>query len=153
MKAESGRSLIEIVGVIAVGTVMVAAAIGMYGMMRDNNARSIASSQLKQIANDVKLLMEMRGDYYGLSVDYLIKAGALKSDKSPLGGEQWSVTPSADGQYFSINLTDLTQGECAYFSTSIPDWTNSIVVNGYELRPGSDNCFSTPTNQISFIIE
>ena len=153
MRAESGRSLIEIVGVIAIGTVMTAAAIGMYSMMRENNARSIATSQLEQIASDVKLLMGMRGDYSGLSVDYLIKAGALKSDKSPLGGAQWSVISSGDGESFSINLTELTQGECAYFSTAVPKWAASIVINGYELYQGSDNCFSTPTNQISFIVE
>ncbi len=153
MRQESGRSLIEIVGVIAIGTIMAGAAIGMYRMMRENNARTIATSQLEQIAGDVKLLMEMRGDYSGLSVDYLVKAGALKSDKSPLGGEQWSVISSADGESFSINLTELTQGECAYFSTAKPNWATSIVINGYELHAGSDNCFSTPTNQISFIVE
>lgn len=153
MKQEYGRSLIEIVGVIAIGTVMTATAIGMYRMMRDNNARTIADSQLEQIAGDVKMLLEMRGDYSGVSVDYLIKAGALKSDKSPLGGDQWSVVASADGESFSINLTELTQGECAYFSTAIPKWATSIVVNGFEVRDNSDRCFSTPTNQISFIIE
>ena len=153
MKQEYGRSLIEIIGAIAIGTVMTAAAIGMYRMMRENNARTIADSQLEQIAGDVKMLLEMRGDYSGVSVDYLIKAGALKSDKSPLGGEQWSVVSSADGESFSINLTELTQGECAYFSTAIPKWATSIVVNGFEVRDNSDRCFSTPTNQISFIIE
>ena len=153
MKQEYGRSLIEIIGAIAIGTVMTAAAIGMYRMMRENNARTIADSQLEQIAGDVKMLLEMRGDYSGVSVDYLIKAGALKSDKSPLGGEQWSVVSSADGESFSINLTELTQGECAYFSTAIPKWSTSIVVNGFEVRDNSDRCFSTPTNQISFIIE
>ena len=89
MRQESGRSLIEIVGVIAIGTVMTAAAIGMYRMMRENNARTIATSQLEQIAGDVKLLMEMRGDYSGVSVDYLIKAGALESDAAPMGGDDW----------------------------------------------------------------
>lgn len=153
MKQEYGRSLIEIIGAIAIGTVMTAAAIGMYRMMRENNARTIADSQLEQIAGDVKMLLEMRGDYSGVSVDYLIKAGALKSDKSPLGGDQWSVVSSADGESFSINLTELTQGECAYFSTAIPKWATSIVVNGFEVRDNSDRCFSTPTNQISFIIE
>lgn len=153
MRQESGRSLIEIVGVIAIGTVMTAAAIGMYRMMRENNARTIANSQLEQIAGDVKLLLEMRGDYSGVSVDYLIKAGALKSDKAPLGGDNWSVTASTDGESFSINLTDLTQGECSYFLTAKPEWTASMLINGFEALDNSDRCFSTPTNQISFIVE
>lgn len=153
MKQQSGRSLIEIIGVIAIGTVMTAAAIGMYRMMHESNARTIADAELEQIASDVKLLLGARGDYSGVSIDYLIKSGALKSDKAPLGGDTWSVISSADGQSFSINLSELTQGECSYFSTALPKWATSIVVNGYEMQPGTDNCFSTPTNQISFIIE
>ena len=153
MRQESGRSLIEIVGVIAIGTIMTAAAIGMYRMMRENNARTIATSQLEQIAGDVKLLMEMRGDYSGVSVDYLIKAGALKSDKSPLGGDNWSVTASTDGESFSINLTELTQGECSYFQTTKPQWATAMLINGYEVLDNSDRCFSTPTNQISFVVQ
>lgn len=153
MKQESGRSLIEIVGVIAIGTVMTAAAIGMYRMMRENHMRTTTDAQLEQIAGDVKMLMEMRGDYSGVSVDYLIKAGALKSDKAPMGGDDWSIIASADGLSFSINLTQLTQGQCAYFSTAMPKWAHAMAVNGIELSNNSDNCFSTPTNQISFIIE
>ncbi|MBR2012562.1 MAG: hypothetical protein IKA08_04870 [Alphaproteobacteria bacterium] len=153
MRYESGRSLIEIVGVIAIGTVMTAAAIGMYRTMRDNHVRNIADAELKQVASDVKMLMETRGDYTGVSVDYLIKSGALKSDKAPLGGDSWSVIASADGLSFSINLTELTQGECAYFSTALPTWATSVLINGYEIRDGFDSCFSTPTNQVSFIIE
>lgn len=153
MKHEYGRSLIEIVGVIAIGTVMTAAAIGMYRMMRENHIRTVTDAQLEQIAGDVKMLLEMRGDYSGVSIDYLIKAGALKSDKSPMGGDDWSIVASADGQSFSINLTQLTQGQCAYFTTAMPKWVSAMVVNGLEVRENSDNCFSTPTNQISFIVE
>lgn len=153
MRQESGRSLIEIVGVIAIGTVMTVAAVGMYRMMRENNARTIATSQLEQIASDIKLLLEMRGDYSGVSVDYLIKAGALKSDKAPLGGNNWSVTASTDGESFSINLTELTNSECSYFITARPRWAAGILINGFEALDNSDRCFSTPTNQISFIVE
>lgn len=153
MRQEYGRSLIEIIGVIAIGAVMTGAAIGIYRMMRENNARTIATSQLEQIAGDVKLLMEMRGDYSGVSVDYLIKAGALKSDKSPLGGNDWSINASTDGESFSINLTELTQNECSYFLTAKPTWAESMLVNGYEALDNSDRCFSTPTNQISFIVK
>ncbi|MBO5696181.1 MAG: hypothetical protein J6S06_01580 [Alphaproteobacteria bacterium] len=153
MKNESGRSLIEIVGVIAIGAVITAGAIKMYDMMRKSQVQKIAGTQIEQIANDVKLLMQMRGDYTGVSVDYLIKAGALKSDVAPIGGADWSVVASVDGESFSINLTELTQGECSYFATAKPQWATAMVINGYEAYDNSDRCFSTPTNQISFIIE
>ena len=116
MKAESGRSLIEVIGVLAIGGVMAVATLGVYNMVRSNQTRTIADAELEQIAHDTKLLLEMRGTYEGISVDYLIKAGALPSDKAPIGGDGWSVTASADGVSFSINLVDLSNGECEYFA-------------------------------------
>lgn len=152
MKQESGRSLIEIIGVIAITGMMTVAALGVYNMLRANQARTIAAAELEQIAQNTKLLLEMQGSYHGVSVDYLIKAGALKSDRAPIGGDNWSVNASADGKAFSITVTDLTTGECDYFSTSKPKWAQSILVNGFETGL-AENCFDSDTNQISFIIE
>ena len=73
MQHESGRSLIEVIGIMAIGAITMLSTVGLYNMIRHNQARTIASSELQQIARDVKLLMEMRGDYTGVSVDYLIK--------------------------------------------------------------------------------
>ena len=111
MREESGRSLIEIIGVMAIAGVMTVSALGIYNILRTSQIRTIASADLSQIAENAKLLMEMRGSYEGISIDYLIKAGALNSDLPPIGGKDWSVTASADGASFSINLVDLTNGE------------------------------------------
>lgn len=152
MHDEFGRSLIEIVGIMAIGAIMMVSTIGLYNMMRHNQVRTIAAAQMQQIARDVKLLMEMRGDYSGISVDYLIKAGALKSDRAPIGGP-WSVTAGDGGQSFAINLSALSVGECDYFVTARPTWASEIVVNGAPADSTADSCFSTPTNEISFIVK
>lgn len=150
MKTESGRSLIEVIGVMAIAGVMTVSALGVYKMIRQNQIRTIATAELKQIAQDTKILMEARGSYNNISVDYLIKAGSLKTGRAPIGGENWSVESTIDGQYFSINLTELSQGECDYFTTAHYDWVSAIIVNGYEYD-GTDHCFSSDTNQISFV--
>ena len=152
MRNESGRSLIEVIGVMAIAGVMTVSALGVFNMLRANQARSIASMELKQIAENTKLLLEMRGSYDGVSVNYLIKSGALKSDKAPLGGDDWSVTSGFDGLTFSINLVDLTNGECNYFASKKPIWAKTLLVNGFETDVSS-NCFDSDTNQISFIVE
>ena len=149
---QSGRSLIEVIGVMAIAGLMTVSALGVYNMIRTNQTRSIATSELEQIVQDVKLLMEMRGTYEGLSVDYLIKAGALDSGRAPIGGDDWSVVASADGQSFSINLVGLTEGECGYFTNSKPKWASAILVNGFEASI-SENCFASDTNQVAFIVE
>ena len=152
MRGESGRSLIEVIGVMAIAGVMTVSALGVYNMLRANQARSIAGMELKQIAENTKILLEMRGTYEGVSVNYLIKAGALQNDKAPLGGESWSVTSSIDGSSFSINLVDLTNGECNYFTSKKPSWATKVTVNGFETDVSS-NCFNSATNQVSFVVQ
>lgn len=152
MKAESGRSLIEVIGVMAIAGVMAVATLGVYNMVRANQTRTIAGAELEQIAHDTKLLLEMRGTYEGVSIDYLIKAGALPSDAAPIGGADWSVTSSADGASFSINLVELSNGECEYFAAKKPRWATAILINGFE-GGVADNCFKAGANQVSFIVE
>lgn len=152
MKQESGRSLIEVIGVMAIAGIMTVSAVGVYNMIRQNQIRTIASTEIKQMAQDTKILMEARGSYDGISVNYLIKAGALKSDKAPIGGDQWSIESAVDGTYFSINLVDLSEGECEYFTSTPANWISTMIVNGYDYD-GGNNCFSTNTNRISFIVK
>ncbi len=152
MKHESGRSLIEVIATMAIATVMMAGTIGMYVMIRNNQTHSIASTELEKIAGDVKLLLEMRGDYTGVSVDYLIKAGALKNASAPIGGDGWSVSATTDGTAFSINLVDLNYGDCEYLVTAPHKWAKSMSVNGYSSDLGAQ-CMKSGPNNVSFIVE
>ncbi len=152
MNQESGRSLMEIIGVLAIAGVMSASAISIYNVIKNNQARKIASMEIEQIAKNVKLLMELRGDYTGVSIQYLISSGALKSDKAPIGDEGWSVEAINNGKGFSINLTNLSSGECQYFATAKQNWATKIIINGLETDIDI-NCFSTKTNKVSFTVE
>lgn len=152
MNQERGASMIEIIGVLAVAGLMSAGAIKMYNVIRNNQIRKIASVELEQIAKNTDLLMGMRGDYTGLSVDYLVSAGALRNANAPIGGNDWSISSINDGKGYSINLTQLSESECQFFTATTPKWATKIVVNNIDLTISS-NCFSTDTNQISFIVE
>ena len=96
--------------------------------------------------------MKIKGDYTGLSLDYLIDAGALKTKKAPIGDSDWSVEPLSDTSTFSINLTGLSEGECQYFATAKYSWASKVIINDIETNINT-NCFSTDTNKISFIVE
>ena len=152
MRQECGRSLIEILGVLAIGAVMSGATIGVYRQVRTTQTRAIATAEIEQIIKNAKLLTGAHGTYEGLSVDYLVKSGAIKSNDAPMGGKNWSVEPSFDGSSFSINLTDLSSGECEYFALKQPSWAESILINGNDVAQGH-NCFSTKTNLVSFIVK
>lgn len=151
MKSESGRSLIEIIGVLAITAVMTASAIGIYNSIRHNQKNTIASAELRELAKNTKLLMEMRGDYTGVSVDYLIKAGALKSDKAPIG-QKWSVDVGSDVKTFEINLRGVSRSECEFFATAVPTWAYDMIVNGHRLEDLA-HCFAGDDNDISFVVQ
>jgi hypothetical protein len=150
MKYESGRSLIEIIGVLAITGVMTASALGIYNSIRHNQKNTIAAAELREVVKNTKLLMEMRGDYTGVSVDYLVKAGALASDKAPIG-KSWSINVGIDVTSFSIDLRGLSRGECEFFATALPNWAYDMFVNGYRLD-SSAACFGGTDNDISFIV-
>ncbi|MEE1111048.1 MAG: hypothetical protein UIH99_02430 [Alphaproteobacteria bacterium] len=152
MKTESGRSLIEVIGIMAITGVMTVTTLGVYNTIRKNQIRNIANAELKQIVENTKILMEARDSYEGLSVDYLIKAGALKTKSAPIGNDSWTISASTDGNTFSINLYGLDNGDCNFFATTKPKWVKTILINGFEVRD-TDNCFKSETNQISFVAE
>lgn len=151
MKEQSGRSLIEILGVLAIGAIMVSGTYALYHSTNEKQKRFIASETLKDIATKTKTLLEYSG-YTPVSVDYLVESGALDNDKAPLGGDNWSITSNIDGTAFSINLVNLSFDECAYFTTKKFDWAINIAVNGYEISDSSV-CMKTGENTISFIVQ
>ena len=152
MADESGRSLIEMLAVLAIGAVMTAAAYGTYNMLRTNQMRNMAVSEMEQITRNTKILLEARGDYSGVSVEYLVKAGAMTETKAPIGDNTWSITSSVDGKTFSINLVNLSHSDCAYFATKKLTWAKSVSINGLE-NAGGETCISGNRNFVSINIE
>ena len=151
MREQSGRSLIEIIGVLAIGIAMVGTTISVYRSTNEKQKRLVASQELKDIATHTKTLLEYSG-YQNVSVDFLIESGALKSDKSPIGSNDWSITSSIDGSEFFINLNGLNFEECAYFSIKKFDWATGISINGYS-SSDSSYCLKTGDNKISFTVK
>ena len=150
MREQSGRSLIEIIGVLAIGAIMVSGTYAIYNSTNQKQKRLIASSELQNIATKTKTLLEYSG-YQPVSVDFLIESGALSNDKAPAGGKDWSITSNVDGTAFSINLVGLTYDECAYFTTKKFDWVIDIRVNDF--NSSSAYCLKTGDNKLSFIAQ
>ncbi|MDR0319345.1 MAG: hypothetical protein LBH81_01240 [Rickettsiales bacterium] len=155
MKHELGRSLIEMVGVLAIGGILTAGAFRTFEVVQSRQNRAIAEDQLRDIATNAKILFSGRKSFDNISAGYLIKAGAMKSDRVRLGGEMVvvSLPPSKDApKSFEILIPELGNSDCLYFATKKLDFVGRILVNGYEQTPAS-YCQTGPTNAISFIIK
>lgn len=148
MREQSGRSLVEIIGVLAIGAVMISGTYAIYTSTNEKQKRLIASSELQNIATKTKTLLEYSG-YLPVSVDFLVESGALKNDKAPAGDQDWSITSNFDGTEFSINLSGLSYDECAYFTIKKFDWATHISVNGFD-SSDSSYCLKMGDNKVSF---
>ena len=151
MREQSGRSLIEIIGVLAIGAIMVSATYSIYHSTNEKQKRLVASETLKDIAQKTKTLLEYSG-YQPVSINYLIESGVINNDKAPAGSDDWSVTSNFDGTEFSINLTGLSFDECAYFTTKKFDWSHRLSVNGLTASDSSF-CMKSGENKISFFAQ
>lgn len=157
MNQQSGRSLIEILGVLTISAVMIAAAGGMYHAIDQRQKRVVALETMKDIANQTKTLMEYSGSYEKVSIEYLINAGVLKNSKAPIG-KTWEIKPTNKG--FAIKLFKLTFEECVFFTTKNIEWASYVIINDNTITGNIDDdedvahyCLEGDDNSFSFVIE
>jgi len=133
MKQQLGRSMIEIVGVLTIGIVMIAAAYNMYKSIDQRQKRLIMSETIEDIAKKTKVLYEFSGTgYRNVTLTNLINKGAVP--------ETWETTPpfgtSFDVSYeknevleiegFKITVSGLTPDDCKYFQIKKADWATYV---------------------------
>lgn len=146
---ESGRSLIEMLGVLALAGIITGSAITMYTKIKTRQTHLIANSFLEDVVSKTNLLFSYTGDYSNISVDFLIKSGVLQNNSAPIGNNDWTITPNTDNSNFIINLTGLSYTDCSYFIAKQPTWASVITINN-----SSDNlCLKTGDNNISFFVK
>ena len=149
MNEESGRSLIEMLGVLALAGVISFGAITMYRTARLRQQRFVAEQELKVLAENAKIIYSGRQNYAGITKDFLIKTGALKVEK--IDAHDFRIQSNDGGKTFSIVFEDLDIGECAYFATKKFDWAEAVAVNGFTDRPAS-YCAELHPNRLEFIV-
>ena len=144
MKEESGRSLIEIVGILAIGVIMIAATYNMYKTIDQRQKRMIAYEDVKEVARKTKILYEYSG-YQNVSIANLHSKGAVSSEKAPIGS--WTLESVAGGEKFKITLSNLSYGECKYFATKKSDDWSIATENTFNCNKSSSN------NTVSFFVK
>ena len=144
MKQESGRSMLEIVGVLAIGVIMIASAYRMYKSIDQRQKRLVASETVEEVAKKTKILYEFSG-YAGVSIDALKTKGAISNTKSPIGSG-WELKPNKNGG-FKITLQGLSYDECKYFTIKKADWAESVNANT------DSNCNKNNSNTVTFFVK
>ncbi len=151
MKQESGRSMIEMMGVLAIMGVITVGAIAAISSAMRLQKRNTVNDEVLQMVTQVRNLFGEYDDYSNINNATIFGAIGM-SNKNPYGGMyEISVNPSNTRQ-FIVSINGLSQSDCEYFITK--GWEGSI---GYEMSGrtqsgASGNCNNANGQNIVQII-
>lgn len=140
MRQESGRSMIEMLGVLAIMGVITAGAIGMISYAMRMQRQSSVNDQVYQIVLGVRQLLGEYDDFTKIDNSTIFTALAMSS-KNPYGGHYTvGVNPSNRNQ-FIVTIDGLSASECKALVTKA--WTDSVDgATGNCVSMGKDNSVS-----------
>lgn len=123
MKQESGRSMIEMLGVLAImGIITGGAALMITSAMRMQKQNSV-TEQVLQIVNNVRQLAAEHDDLSFVNNSITFDAIGMKN-KNPYGGVyELSMNPSNSRQ-FVVSITGLSETDCKALLAK--GWSDSI---------------------------
>lgn len=128
--AEYGRSMIEMLGVLAIMGILTVGAIAMVSAAMRSQKRNAMQDEVAQIVTGVRTILGEYDDFSGLDNGTIFAAIGM-SDKNPYGGKyQLSVNP-VDLNQFILTVGGLNQSDCEYFRAKA--WADSV---GYQTSDG-----------------
>ena len=151
MKNESGRSMIEMLGVLAIMGVITVGAIGMISTAMRTQKLTAVNDEVVQMVTMVRNIHGEYDDFSAMNGSTIFSVIGM-SNKNPYGGSyELSVNPSNPRQ-FVVTINGLGQSECE--SLVAKAWSDSV---GYQLSNGktggaTGNCTGTNgTNSVQII--
>lgn len=130
MFQESGRSMIEMLGVLAIMGVITVGAVGMISTAMRTQKLTTVNDQVVQMVTMVRNLHAEYDDFSNMNGATIFGAIAM-SNQNPYGGNyELSVDPSNPRQ-FVVKIDGLGQSECEALISKA--WSDSV---GYQLSGG-----------------
>ena len=130
MNQESGRSMIEMLGVLAIMGVITVGAIGMISTAMRTQKLTAVNDEVVQMVTMVRNIHAEYDDFSNMNGSTIFSVIGM-SDKNPYGGSySLSVDPSNVRQ-FVVTIDGLGQSECK--SLVAKAWSDSV---GYKLSDG-----------------
>jgi len=150
MRQESGRSMIEMVGVLAIMGMLTATAFALISLGINRQKQSRVTDDVVTMVSGVRSLL---GDYDDFSnIDNSTIFGAMSmSDKNPYGGTyELAVNPSNTRQ-FIVRINGLSKADCEALVTKA--WTESVgyISSNHKEGGATANCVDGNDNVVSII--
>ena len=147
---QSGRSMIEMLGVLAIVGVLSVGGIAGYSKAMEKFKINKTIDQITHIATNIRTLYSQQTSYNGLFTDTAILMGAIPSDMAsssqyavtnPFGGDTWvSGSIWEDVSSFSIIYEGFSKNACITLATM--DWGSSHSSGLIGVAVGSSALYS-----------
>lgn len=151
MRQECGRSMIEMVGVLAIMGLLTAGAFVLMSSALNTEKRSRVTDDVTVIAQGIR---GQFGDYDDFSklaeLDNDTIFGAIKfSTKNPYGGTYEVVVDSSNSRQFIVKINGLNKADCQGLITKA--WVDSVGYNqsNHKESGATGNCVSPNNNTVS----
>lgn len=150
MKQESGRSMIEMVGVLAIMGMLTATAFALISLGINRQKQSRVTDDVVTIVSGVRSLL---GDYDDFShIDNSSIFGAMSvSNKNPYGGTYELSVNASNTRQFIVKINGLSKSDCEALVTKA--WTDSVgyIASEHKESGATGNCVDGNSNVVSII--
>ncbi|MCL2748687.1 MAG: hypothetical protein FWE50_01285 [Alphaproteobacteria bacterium] len=120
---ESGRSMIEMLGVLAIMGVITVGAITMISAAMRSQKRTALQDEVAQLVTGVRTILGEYDDFSNLD-NATIFAAVGMSDKNPYGGKYSLMVNPSNTRQFILTIDGLSSSDCKYFQAKA--WSDSV---------------------------
>ena len=127
MKYESGRSMVEMIGVLAIMGVITAGAILLINVGLNSSKRRSVDDEVTMLVTGIRDSFSGYDDFSGIgNVNVFTMTGV--SQQNPYGGTYGVAVDPSNPRQFIVSINGLSQSECE--ALKVRTWPGSI---GYEM--------------------
>ena len=123
MKQESGRSMIEMLGVLAIMGIITVGAITMISAAMRTQKRTTVNDEVAQIVTGVRQLLGEYDDFSNINNETIFGVIGI-SPKNPYGGAYDITVDQSNPRQFILSIGGLSKSDCEFFATKA--WSDSI---------------------------
>lgn len=151
MKQESGRSMIEMLGVLAIMGIITVGAIAMISTAMRTQKHNTTNDDVAQIVLGVRQLLGEYDDFSNIENMNVFSAIGM-SNKNPYGGAYTVLANPSNVRQFIVGIEGLSQADCEYLVSKA--WTDSVgyIASNHTESGATGNCKNAgATNSVQII--
>ncbi|MDR2098713.1 MAG: hypothetical protein LBO78_01665 [Rickettsiales bacterium] len=120
-KKDSGRSIVEMLGVLAIMGVITVMGISGYSQAIGRINRNKVVEDVTRLAQETRGLYAGKDNYTGLTTDVIRNVMGATVLDNPYGGAYTIAPTTISGatspKYFTISIANVSAADCTYFTT------------------------------------